>query len=609
MKTIIGLLIFLFSFSALAGDVTFTASAPSVVREGGEFQVTYGINAAGGKDLQVNFPASFKILFGPMVGAGSIASNINGVVSSRVNYTYAYTLRATTGGKIEIPPAQINVGGKLYKSNALVVNVLSLSDVERAEQKAKEDERKNQVLIRAFVSKQKVYEQEAIMYTLKLYTRVKVRTPSNKLPSFSGFITHEVDLGQNYTSSVDSYNGLDYNVFTIYQCLLFPQHAGEFVIAPTEMELSVEERVSGGNSHIFGNVFSASRVVKTELKSNQVKVQVKALPTPKPSDFSGAVGKFSLNTSLNTKKLNVNEPITYKATLKGTGNINLIAPIHPNFSSDFDTYDPKVNVKTQVTGSGLQGSVYTELLAIPRFRGEYTLGEVSMSYFDPQAEKYKRLKSPVYNISVASLANDEDSTTERRIGGTSGVRDLVLKEDVARLGEDIRFISTSALVWSQRGARFFGTRMFYLSYLLPLLLALVLFFLLRKHIKALSDVKGRKNKQANSMAKKSLRQAYKKMKADDVEGFYEEVLRALWDYVTHKLFINLADLSKENAEAILLDHGVDAEQVASFFAIIDLCEFARYAPQKEVGGMDRVYEQASIVIGKMESEIKRKKNA
>ncbi len=607
MKKILVIALFFLSRAAFADEVSFKGRGPELVVAGSKFQVVYELNARGGRDLHVDFPDEFEVLFGPQVSSSFESRSINGRTSSSHLERYTYTLKALRQGDVVVPAARIKLNGQEYTSGELKIRVRSEQEAEKAKRIAEENARKKSLLLRGTVSKRTVYEQEALVYTIKLYTRLSVRGAEYvEKPSFNGFLAHQIETADNVRPTIEQYGGIDYNTFVLAEYLLFPQHPGELEIPSVEMKFGVEEQVGGSSRGVFGNFYNATRVVNTVRSTSAEKIQVKALPRPQPADFTGAVGQFSLKTTISKQRLEVNDALTLKLTLSGTGNLKLIKPLSPTFSPDFEVYDPKVNMTSNVSGGRMSGSIVSEILAIPRFRGSYDLESLSMSYFDPQAGKYKRLKSEAYRIEVSGeVGHEERGRDSLQSGGDSPLR-AVQQEEVKHLGEDIRFIVTDDLSLEAPGNAFFHSRGFFLYYLIPCLLTFLLFFVMRKRIKLMSDVRALQNKKANSMAKRRLRKALKEMKANNSEGFYEETMKALWAYLSHKLYIPVSELSKDNAAETLREHGVESEEVKAFMDIVDACEFARYAPNKEAGAMGRLYADACVVIEKIDKEIRRK---
>jgi len=144
-----------------------------------------------------------------------------------------------------------------------------------------------------------------------------------------------------------------------------------------------------------------------------------------------------------------------------------------------------------------------------------------------------------------------------------------------------------------------------LCYLVPAILFIVFFIIYRKQVKENANIALVRTKKANKMAVKRLKNAGKLLKANNKEAFYDEVLKALWGYLSDKLNIPQSNLTKDNVEIELNKYGVDEVLINQFMNILNDCEFARYAPVQSSDAMDNLYEQTLEAIGKMENIIKR----
>ena len=340
------------------------------------------------------------------------------------------------------------------------------------------------------------------------------------------------------------------------------------------------------------------RQARCAMSIEPVNVTVKSLPEEgKPLGFSGTVGNVTMTTSVSADSLKTNDALTYKITFKGTGNLKLIKAPEVNFPPDFEVYDPKTTSDVRTVKNGTTGTVTFEYLVIPRFAGDYTVPAVRYSFFDTSSKTYKTLNGKEYKIHVEKGRDDGTSS------GAAAVQSFK-KEDVRMLGEDIRYIKTGNSRLKEKGVHYYGTSAFWLSYLVPFVLFVAGMFLNRQRIKANADLVRVKSKTANKMAQKRLRAAAAAMKAANSESFYEEVLKAMWGYVSYKLNIAASNLNRDNISEILTKRGVDAALIQNFIDVLDNCEFARYAPDSGKNEeMDKVYRSSLEVITKLDKAI------
>jgi hypothetical protein len=233
-------------------------------------------------------------------------------------------------------------------------------------------------------------------------------------------------------------------------------------------------------------------------------------------------------------------------------------------------------------------------LFIPRFAGTFTIPTVDFVFFNPSTKQFETRSTAAFNIKVEK-GNDEQ---------TSAVVSSISKEDVRMIGKDIRFIKQNKVQLKTKGSAFYGTFGFYAIYLAGIIAFAIVFILNRKKIKESANLALVRNKRASKVAQKRLKEAAGFLKNNQAEKFYESVIKALWGYLSDKLSIPLADLSRDNASAKLLEKGIDAETVSELSKIIDDCEFARYAPTAFSGTMQEIYDVAAKVIGIFEKQIK-----
>ena len=323
-------------------------------------------------------------------------------------------------------------------------------------------------------------------------------------------------------------------------------------------------------------------------------MHVNALPSGKPDSFYGGVGDFNISSSISTTEVKTNDAITLRLVVSGTGNLKLVANPEIKFPESFEVYDPKEDSKFKLTNEGLAGNKVIEYLLIPRSAGSFKIPATDFSYFDTKSKTYKTLKTEEYTIKVEKGEGNATQT----------IANFTNKENLKVLNEDIRFIRLNEVSLTPRGNYFFASTFYWLFYLIPSLVFALFAILYRKKIAANSNVAKMKTKKANKVAIKRMKQAGKLLVDNKKEAFYDEGLKALWGYVSDKLSIPLSMLSKDNIEDALRSHQVDDKQIKEFIAILNECEFARFAPGDPSQAMDKVYKSSLEVIEEMESQVK-----
>lgn len=589
-----------------ADKVRFVAEAADVVVSGDQVRLVFTVNSQDIKDFRAPSIKGFDVLMGPSRSQQSSIQIINGKRTSNSSTAFTYILLAGNPGTYTIPAASVEVNGEKVFSNAISIKVLPQDQTSgnsgnngggsassSRSQAAGSRISANDLFITATASKTTVHEQEAILLTYKVYTVVNLRQLYGKMPDLKGFHTQEVELPQQKTFTLEHYKGRNYNTTVWSQYVLFPQQTGKLEIPSITFDGVVAQQTISDDP--FDAFFNGGGYVEVKKKITTPKVVINVQPLPaKPAGFSGAVGEFKLASSINATDVKTNDAVTIKLTLSGTGNMKLIGTPEVKFPQDFEIYDPKVTDDYKLTNSGLTGTKTFEYLAIPRHAGNFTIPAIEFTYFDLKSNSYKTLKTEAYNLKVAKGQGNADQV----------ISDFTNKESVKMLGKDIRFIKLGDSSLRPKGDFFFGTVGYYLCYLIPLLLFVVFAVIYRQKALENANVAKVKTKKANKVATRRMKLAGKLLAENKKNEFYDEVLKALWGYISDKLSIPVSQLSKDNIEAELTNYGVQEALIAEFFGVLNECEYARYAPGNENEAMDKVYSASVEVISKMENSIK-----
>lgn len=585
-----------------ADKVRFVAEAADVVVSGDQVRLVFTVNSQDIKDFRAPSIKGFDVLMGPSRSQQSSIQIINGKRTSNSSTAFTYILLAGNPGTYTIPAASVEVNGEKVFSNAISIKVLPQDQTSgnsgnngggsassSRSQAAGSRISANDLFITATASKTTVHEQEAILLTYKVYTVVNLRQLYGKMPDLKGFHTQEVELPQQKTFTLEHY----YNTTVWSQYVLFPQQTGKLEIPSITFDGVVAQQTISDDP--FDAFFNGGGYVEVKKKITTPKVVINVQPLPaKPAGFSGAVGEFKLASSINATDVKTNDAVTIKLTLSGTGNMKLIGTPEVKFPQDFEIYDPKVTDDYKLTNSGLTGTKTFEYLAIPRHAGNFTIPAIEFTYFDLKSNSYKTLKTEAYNLKVAKGQGNADQV----------ISDFTNKESVKMLGKDIRFIKLGDSSLRPKGDFFFGTVGYYLCYLIPLLLFVVFAVIYRQKALENANVAKVKTKKANKVATRRMKLAGKLLAENKKNEFYDEVLKALWGYISDKLSIPVSQLSKDNIEAELTNYGVQEALIAEFIGVLNECEYARYAPGNENEAMDKVYSASVEVISKMENSIK-----
>ena len=606
-----GLPFYLFTFLPLSLlSQTLTGSAPSHVSVGEQFRLTYTVNTQNATDFRAgDIPGELEVLIGPNRSMQSSYQMINGHTSSSSSITYTYIVCATKNGTFTIPPAHVVVGGKTIASNTLNIKVSGSPQASSGSSGSPRQHRQDEqgeirdagsqisgsdLFIKVSANKKRVYEQEPILLTYKVYTLVGLTSLRGDMPDLKSFYTQEVSLPTQKSFSIETFNGRPYRTTTWSQYVMFPQMTGKLQIRSITFEgIVVQQNRNIDPFEAFFNGGSGYIEVKKKIVAPGIDIEVDPLPE-RPAGFSGGVGHFTVSASLNKTETKANDPVSVRITVSGTGNLKLVKQPQIELPKDFDKYEPKVTDKTKLTTAGIEGSMIYDILIVPRHQGHYDIPPVSLTYFDTTSKTYKTVTSEPLTLDVAKGS------------GPSAMSDYSGQQDLQELSRDIRYIKTGNVRQQGIDEFFFGSVPYWITLAIMVLVFISLFVIFRQRAIENANVTKRRAGKANKVATKRLKKASKLM-ADNKPGeFYDEVLRALWGYVGDKLNIPVEQLSHDNISQRLSDRGVGEETIAQFMGALDECEFERYAPGDPKGNMNKVYEKAMTAIEQIEGTMKKK---
>lgn len=564
-------------------------SAPNSVVVDQQVNIAYIVENKNVNSV-ADFPKveGFDFLIGPSLMRSKEFYSYNGREQEINKLTYTYVLLPTKAGNYTIPPLTFNIDGKDVKSPSVSIKVLP---------KDKIDSSKEEVFVISSVSKNSVYEQQSFIYSCKIYVRqlngISLRQQV-KMPEFKDLQKKEIELEDDNQWTLENYRGQNYFTKIYKQYVMYPQRTGnieiESILFPFRVKV-IDKSADPMEQLFYGG--SVMKDVDINARTNKLTINVKELPAKdKPLDFIGGVGEFSATTEISGTSIEENSSVTLTLTVKGKGNINLISNPKVKFPDSFDVYEPKVSTDSRVNGVEEEGVRKIEYLAIPRSYGKYEIEPIKFSYFDIKAGTYKTIETKGYMLDIAKSANSTSG---------SNVSNFTNKEDIKVLNNDIRFINTvNRLDFQSKDNSFYNSIYYGYLYLLAVVAFLIFIFAYRAKIQANSDIVKVKNKRANKIATKRLKQAKQYLKDKERYKFYDEVLKALWGYISDKLNIEVSLLSKDNVEEKLSEQGVDSETIKEFISILDLCEFERFAPMEGATSMEQMYDKTVGVIGSIE---------
>ena len=617
MKRLLTLLLLLSTLTGAAQ--TLKIDGPRVVSADETFRIVFTADA---RMSDFNWPGTddFDVVWGPQKGSMSSTNIVNGKRTSTHQETVTYLLQPRRTGTFTIAPASAKVDKQEVSSGSLQIEVVASQQQtqpsgssgggntgSQPSQPAQADRQQqndpsvtgtvsnDDIFLRLTLNKTNVVKGEPVTATLKIFTRTDITGFEDiKFPTFNGFWSKETVTVNNLEFNRENVGGTIYNSALIRQWVLIPQQSGTLSIDPAEMVCQIRVRTSGGSPlSIFDDFFDQYQTIRKRISTPTLQVKVRELPAGAPASFGGGVGDFKISAKLSKSGIKSNEAASLIVTISGNGNLSMLEAPKVDFPPDFEVYDLKTTDKA--SASGTSGSKTFEYPFIPRSHGDFVIPSIEYGYYDMAHGKYA-------TTATGDIPNTIEKGEEIAGGGVAVAGSN--RQNVRSLSEDIRYIALGDGNLKKKGAFFAGSPLFYI---LMITLAIIIYLisrLFRYTRDRRADVAGSRNRRANKMARTRLKSAESYLKQGLSGAYYEELHKALMGYVSDKLLIPAADLSKESIREKLLERSVREEVVNEFTALIDKCEFARYAPDSGQAQMEDEYNEAVRVISAIESQLK-----
>jgi len=578
------IIILLLSFQGVFAQVQFEAKVSKQTLGVNErLRIDFSMNADGDNFSPPSFEG-FKIIAGPSQQVSQ--SWVNG--RSTFNKIYSYFLLPTQKGTLTIRQASIEINGQIYKTSPIKITVTSA--VEQPRDPNDSQVNVNDVLhLVAEVSKTNPYINEPITVVYKLYFGYNVGITNWReldKPKYNDFWSQNIDIKQLQVQET-RFNNERYRCVVLRKTVLYPQKSGKLEIEPLSLDIDVE--LPSNRRNIFGQMLLVQD--NKRVSAGAKTINVKALPEAgKPVDFSGAVGRFDFKAVPSKTNLKNGESLELNVSVTGTGNLKLFNLPKPVVPSALEMYDPVHKESVSTPLSGMTGKISDSYTIIPQYKGKYPIKPMSFSYFDLSTGKYKTITSSEIMINVldgpaqaANVAAPNGEPAKMKISGTDQFAFIKLKTALTDVHHD----------------DFFGSNAFFALMLAPFL-CIPLLVAFRKKKEAIdNDVAGNKIRMSNRLAKKYLSEA--KNQIGNKEAFYIALEKSMHNFLKAKLHIETSEMSKDKIREILLAKA-GSDTVNSFIALMESCEFARYAPSSEAA-IHQDYDLAEKVISELEKQI------
>ncbi|MBP5688370.1 MAG: protein BatD [Muribaculaceae bacterium] len=609
IRHIISLTLLLATLAAHAA--TFRVQAPTRVEVGGKFRVEYVLEGAEG--INPSFPQldGATLLYGPSVSTSMSMTSINGQTSTNYSQVFTMLYEAVTPGKHTLAPATITADGRKLTTRSTTIEIVPASGngspsaqypnhqpqpyqpqpnndpdfTNPMNQTAGSNVDANDFFVKVSMSKDVVYEQEAVVCLIKLFTRYNVsKFHCTQQPTFNGFLIEELPVDNNSRPQVETVNGKQYYTAVLKKCILYPQQSGKLTITSGNYDVQLVQ--FDVYSTPMGQI-SNPVPIDIQVKSNSASVNIKPLPEPKPANFSGAVGEFTATSKIYPHSFKTYAPATYSIIVSGTGNLKYIQNPVVVLPREFDTYDPQSKVNLSPDGNNMSGDVTFEYPFIPQHIGDFEIPDTYFVYFNTTTQQYDSIKVNGCKLKVEKGEGKPSDHYKLR-------------------NMDIRPISTDEMTLS-KGQNFFVTKWWYwLIFAAALALAFAGLAFYRKIEKTHADTSLMRTRRASKVAQRRLKKAQECLNNHDSNGFYTEMLTALWGYLSDKLTIPVSELSKDNIAMEMEKFGFPQEHIDDTMSMLETCEFAQYAPSLDEGDMPAVYDKCAQLIDQLEKTKRRK---
>lgn len=565
---------FILLFQSVYGQGITASSDKTRIELGDIIKVTYTMNTGSTSGFERPAFNGFRLFAGPMTQQ-KMQLDFNGKVSNSVSLTYV--LQAVKAGKLIIPPAHLQLGSKTLSSKAITITVIKGGMVQRGSGKHRSSD--PVIFLKAEINKSRVVPGEAISVKYILYVAddLSVNPINNIKTSTQGFWVEDVtDPNNNYTET--SIKGINYKVVILKQILAYPQMTGKLMLGSCEVECSGSMKSSDPFQDpsfmmpgFFPGIVNATPFDKM-VKSIPQEIEVDPLPDKgKPSSFSGMVGTAAIAASADRTSVKENEPVTYKVTIGGEGNLRLIEAPKLNLDPSIEVYAPKVSDKINKSGDNLSGTRTFEYTLMPHKAGNFVLPAIDFSYYNPTKKNYTESSSLAVNLKVTPNPNAQNTND------TSG-NDL--KKEGSNYSEIYKWVAV-------------------LTGMLLILIGVIWF--VRHKPKDRVEEQPEEVGDVETDYSQFLSDAESKIESTHPSDFFTAVLNTLYAFASQWMNIQYSDLSRDRIKADMESKKVPEEWVNQYLEIIDMCERIKYAPSMQLVDRKEMYNNVKDIISHVSS--------
>jgi hypothetical protein len=525
--------------------------------------VRYVIEISGGSSQEVRQPSlpkleNFTVVGGPQISTSWVS--VNGRAS--MTYKMIWTLFPDGPGKARVPSIEFELAGRTHRTQPVEVTIASAaSGSGSAPGTTQAQTDTEEVRLRAELADSEVWVGEPIPLTVTLYAIPRVtQFAFHKEPELAKFWVEEIPTDPSTDNRPVRIAGRVYRAYPVLRKILIPPGPGEYPIEPFIGQVTVMRSRDSFDWFRFGR--SESELHRT----SALQVTVRPLPTAgRPEDFGGAVGSYTMQTTLDRAEATVDDAVALRVTVEGEGALRTARPPAFEAPPDLRVFDPQVKESTVETRSGKVYSKKTwEWIVVPLSPGDVTLPELRFDYFDPLSGSY------------ATAQGDTLALTVKRGEGSDEV--FGTRRPVQLTRRELEFIKPLRGELRERSARVHDRGLFRMLVILPLLATPLLILLGRHQARLQRDQGLARGRRARRVARKRFGGARRRMAQLDSAAFHEEVARTLVEYIGDRFDRAASGMTYEIADNLLTSRDVDPELRRRYRACLESCDFARFVP-------------------------------
>ena len=511
-------------------------------------------------------------------GTSSNMSWVNGEVSITKSWSYALLPRRT--GTLTIGAAEVEFGGTIYRTDPIEIEVVegtSPADAVEERPASGVDGGGRDVFITTGVDKVRAYQGEQITLSFKFYRRVSLwDQPQYGAPELPGFWAQELEEHAEYYENV---GGIRYRVIEI-QTALFGTTPGPATIGPATLTYRRERQ---------GFTFFSTGSRPVTLRTEPIDVEIVPLPDEgRPGDFGGAVGSYSMATSVEPRTVPELEPVTLTLTVSGTGNVRTVPEPRLPELPDFKVYESGTSTETTSKSGAVGGVKRYEYVLVPQSSGAKTIPGVSLTYFDPARGSYERTATSDITLDVTPGTADATQS------------DLPVRAAISRLGRDIRYIHEPAGMLRAASQPLHRRPWFLLLQAVPLCALVGVTLGRRRRDRLATDTGLARHVRAPSEARRALKAARAALDAGDSARACSSIAGAVTDFIGNRWNVQARGMTIGEIESVLERAGAQPDLTATVRDVLSACDFGRFAAGEGVVEGERLFREAEACLRSLE---------